>query len=119
MCNYRPPFKLDTSSSTNDQASASEEAHSAEEFNTVQFVISLENESGQEFFLAESDVLVSFTDTSDQSPILVETYQEISAQLNRLRQKHSSSWWIYAVNRNEFDERRKQVQASKSNVEQS
>lgn len=113
MCNYRHPFNYDPSSNTNHRAYAPEWEHSGEEFDAVQFVISLENESGQEFFLAESNVLVNLTDTSDQSPILVETYQEISAQLNRLRQKHSSSWWIYAVDRNEFYERRRQVQASK------
>ena len=107
----RHPFILEPSSNTNYRVYAFEGERSEEEFDAVQFVIFLENESGQEFFLAESNVLVGFTDTSDQSPILVETYQEISDQLNRLRQKHSSSWWIYTVDRNEFDTwRQQQVQ---------
>jgi hypothetical protein len=112
MCNYRHPVNFPPSSNTNYRACTPECSQSGAEFDTVQFVISLENESGQEFFLAENNGLVSFTDTSDQLPILFETYQEISAQLSQLRRKYPPSWWIYAVTQYEFETRRRQRQPS-------
>lgn len=75
----------------------------------VEFVISLANERGQEYYLAESNMLVGYTTPSDQLPILVETFQQINDQLNQLRQTVSPSWFIYAVGRTEFEDRRKML----------
>lgn len=80
-----------------------------EQSDAIQFVISLENERGQVFYLAESNRLVAYTSPSDQLPMLVETVQQLSNQLNQLRQTVSPTWWIYAVGRTEFEERRKRL----------
>jgi len=80
-----------------------------QESGAIQFVISLENEGGQEFYLAESNRLVGYTTPSDQLPMLVETFQQLSDQLNQLRQTYSPTWWIYVMDRTEFEERRKRL----------
>ncbi len=80
-----------------------------QESGAIQFVISLENEWGQEFFLAESNRLVAYATPSDQLPMLVETFQQLSDQLNQLRQTYSPTWWIYVMDRTEFEERRKRL----------
>jgi hypothetical protein len=105
LTNYCLSFDL--SLNTNHKAAGSEAGE--EQIEPIQFVISLENEWGKAFYLTESNVLVGYATPSDQLPMLVETVQQISDQLNQLRQTVSPTWWIYAVGRTEFEERRKRL----------
>lgn len=107
MHSYRHLFPPDASSNTVPLAFAHDLVPIGEAIDPVQFVIGLENESGQEFYLAENNVLVCFTEPKGQEPILVETHRQVSDQLNRLRGKHPSCWSIYAIDRNDFESRRK------------
>ncbi len=75
----------------------------------ITYVVYLIDGSGEEFFVAQEDELVRVNINNDQKPLVVKTIFQISAQLDRLRKKHSSDLRLFALEYGEFLERKGQL----------
>lgn len=72
------------------------------------YVIYLIDSIGEEFFITQEDEPVRVNAHSDQNPLVVNSFFQLSAQLSRLRKKYSSSCQLFALEYGEFLKRKGQ-----------
>ena len=85
-----------------------------EEILDLSFVINLEDGAGREFYLTEDHAFINLTESELKGPLNIQTYSELSRILNQLKHKYPASCHVYALERNEFDQRRERLQTSQS-----
>lgn len=73
------------------------------------YVVCLIDSIGDEFFITQEDEQVRVNALNDQKPLEVKTLFQISAQLIRLRKKYSSNCRLFALEYDEFLERKNQL----------
>lgn len=76
------------------------------------YLINLQDGTGQEFYLTTQGTLASLSAKDEQEPQQFKTYKQVNKQLEALRQKYPKTCRVYFVERREFDERRKALQAA-------
>ncbi|MBD2703361.1 hypothetical protein IC229_22145 [Spirosoma sp. BT702] len=75
----------------------------------ITYVIYLIDDIGEEFFINQKDELVGVKMAFNQNPLIVKNLFQISAQLNRLRKKYVLRWQLFALEYDEFLERKDQL----------
>jgi len=74
----------------------------------ITYVIYLIDSLGEEFFINQEDEAVRVNAHSDQNPLVVDNFFQLSTQLSRLRKKYSSTCQLFALEYGEFLERKEQ-----------
>lgn len=82
------------------------------------YIISLEDGGGQEFFLATDGEMVGMTTSSPQLPQEFGSYRETAKKVDSLRPKYPLTCQLYAVEKAEFDERRRRLRTPSDDVGQ-
>ena len=76
----------------------------------MNFVINLEDGGGKEFYLSAGGALVGLADKSEEEPHVFKTNKQVTKQLDQLRQKYPRTCRVYALEKREFELRKKEVQ---------
>lgn len=80
----------------------------------MNFVINLEDGGGKEFYVTAGGGLIGLADQSEEEPYIFKTHKQVTKQLDQLRQKYPKTCKIYAMEKREFEARRKAVQRPES-----
>jgi len=80
------------------------------------YIISLEDGGGQEFFLDADGEMAGIATRSPQKPQEFSSYRATAKKVDALRAKYPKTCQLYAVEKAEFDERRRQLQTSSDEV---
>lgn len=98
-------FEVDSSSSI-----AFEDDESTNDGPEMNFVINLQDVAGHEYYLSVSGKMVSLASADDDPPLFLKTAKQVDKQVAQLRAKYPQTCRIAAVERADFDDRRKTLQ---------
>lgn len=76
----------------------------------MNFVINLQDVAGQEYYLAADGKMINLASTETDEPLLLKTNKQVTKQIANLREKYPQTCRITAVERRDFEDRRKIVQ---------
>jgi hypothetical protein len=88
------------------------EAEDEQELELMSYVINIEDGGGQEFFQTASGRLVNLTTDSEEVPQEFSNYKLVSRKIDQIRDKYPASCHVYALEKSEFEERRRVLQLS-------
>lgn len=75
----------------------------------MNFVIYIEDGGGKEFFLAASGALIALTDQTQEEPQILKNHKQVTKHLDQLRPKYPRTCNIRALEKREFEARRKEL----------
>ncbi len=73
----------------------------------MSFVINLTDATGREFFFNEANDCIPLDSPRPDSPVILKNHNQVVKNLDSLRKRFSCSCKLYAVERREFEQRRK------------
>jgi len=86
------------------------EAEVEQELELMSYVINIEDGGGQEFFQTAGGKLINLVSQSEDVPQEFSNYKLVSRKIDQIRDKYPASCHVYAVEKSEFEERRRVLQ---------
>lgn len=81
------------------------------------YVVNLEDGGGNEFFLTAEGVLIGLSSDGPEQPQEFRTYKLTAKRIDQLKPRYAATCRLYALERSEFDKRRKALHVAPAKTE--